>query len=487
MVIPGLNHPKNVDLSGVPGLLFYEERMLFFMFLLKYSRTKIVYVASAGFNEKLFDYYIRLVSTSDEDFAEKKDRLTYISINDSTNDALTRKILKNEKFSDKIKRYISDPKKTVLRCYNPTEVERKLAVKLGVPLFGSKEKFDFVGTKSGGRQIFKLAKTNLLPGYNNIKNFKELAIDMIKLAQKNPKLEKMMIKRNYSSSGKGNCLFFWQKFIDENNTNLKNTSAEVVAKLILKKFDEYCSFQNVNATYPEYKKRFNDSGGIVEAYAEGDIVFSPSTQILITNQKKGVVASTHEQILGGPDKQVYLGCTFPSKASHRKLIIKEGEKIANCLAQKGVVGNFAIDYVVTYDKEMNNPVVYPIEINLRKGGTTHPFRIAFYLTGAKYNHKTGMLQYGNTPVYYLAMEFIESPKYVGLDPMELINIVANSKISFNRNTKKGALVYMPGMIHDYGRFGAICIGQSEENAEMYYKKLLRLVNNYVKSLSNNYS
>jgi hypothetical protein len=65
--------------------------------------------------------------------------------------------------------------------------------------------------------------------------------------------------------------------------------------------------------------------------------------------------------------------------------------------------------------------------------------------------------------------------------MELVDLVHNSCISFNKNTKRGVLVYMPGMVKKYGRFGAICIDHSRKKTELLYKKLLKLVDEYVKN------
>jgi hypothetical protein len=476
VVVPGLNHPKSVDLSGVSGLESYEERMLFFLFLLKYKNTKIVYVVSKGFSQDLIDYYVWQISDAQSDYQEKISRLTIIEIDDDRKISLTQKILENAKNITRIKKAIGDPKTSFLRCYNPTKQERKLALKLGIPLFGSDQKFDFVGTKSGARKVFRLSKANVVPGISDISTFTKLCDSISQLAKKYPETKRMMIKRNYSSSGKGNCIFLLGAMLESEAVDLKKISKDDLTKLIKRNFESFANYQNPNTNYEEYKQRFNITGGIVELYIESENKYSPSTQAIISSNHNYRIVSTHEQILGGEDKQLYLGCEFPSLDSHRKLIIKEGEKIVGWLAKKGIVGNFAIDYVVTYDKDWKNPKVFPIEINLRKGGTTHPFRITYFLTGARYNKNTGLLQCGKVPIYYHSMDFIESEKYKKLTPAELIKAVSGSKISFNKDTKKGVLLFMPGMITEFGRFGAVCIGHSREEAKQYYKKLVKLIN-----------
>jgi hypothetical protein len=270
VVVPGLNHPKSVDLSGVSGLESYEERMLFFLFLLKYKNTKIVYVVSKGFSQDLIDYYVWQISDAQSDYQEKISRLTIIEIDDDRKISLTQKILENAKNITRIKKAIGDPKTSFLRCYNPTKQERKLALKLGIPLFGSDQKFDFVGTKSGARKVFRLSKANVVPGISDISTFTKLCDSISQLAKKYPETKRMMIKRNYSSSGKGNCIFLLGAMLESEAVDLKKISKDDLTKLIKRNFESFANYQNPNTNYEEYKQRFNITGGIVELYIESE-------------------------------------------------------------------------------------------------------------------------------------------------------------------------------------------------------------------------
>ena len=53
--------------------------------------------------------------------------------------------------------------------------------------------------------------------------------------------------------------------------------------------------------------------------------------------------------------------------------------IGRHLAGLGVLGRFAVDFVVVRD-EAGVWTPYAIELNLRKGGTTHPFLTLQFLT-----------------------------------------------------------------------------------------------------------
>jgi hypothetical protein len=58
-----------------------------------------------------------------------------------------------------------------------------------------------------------------------------------------------------------------------------------------------------------------------------------------------------------------------------------------------------------------------IEINLRKGGTTHPFMTLKYLTNGRYDLSTGLFysQQGQEK-YYIASDNLQKDRYQGLMP-----------------------------------------------------------------------
>ncbi len=475
VVVSGSNSDK-FNLSKVKGLNFFEERMLFILLLLKYKNTKIIYVTSENFDVSLFDYYLGLISNKPKEIAEMKSRLAHIEVKQGQYLSLTERIYNSQGALNKIARAITNYKTTVLRCYNPTVIERKLAVKIGIPLFGSAEKFDYVGSKSGGRKVFKLADLNVIPGITNLKNFTELYGAIAKMMRDYPKFKRLVIKLEQSASGRGNCLFSVENFLEDNDVEISvRTDLTKLSALIKKNFQKYCRLEADDLEMERYIREFNRIGGIVEGYIDGKIKYSPSTQLFLSTEGSVSIVSTHEQILGGRDGQKYLGCTFPALDAHRKLIIKEAKKVGDWMVKKGMVGHFSIDFVTVKSVESEIPKIFPIEINLRKGGTTHPFRIAYYLTKSKYNKRDGILYCGKTPIYYMARDVIESEKYKVFSSAELIKTVDKSKISFNKNTKKGVLIYMPGMISEYGRFGALAVGHTKEEAESYFKRMIKAV------------
>ena len=108
-------------------------------------------------------------------------------------------------------------------------------------------------------------------------------------------------------------------------------------------------------------------GGVVEERITGEEFRSPSVQLRITPLGEVELLSTHDQLLGGAGGQSYLGCRFPADTDYAAMITHDAMKVGLRLAKEGVLGRFAIDFVVVriakgcWER-------YAIEVNCAKGG-----------------------------------------------------------------------------------------------------------------------
>ena len=147
------------------------------------------------------------------------------------------------------------------------------------------------------------------------------------------------------------------------------------------------SFEARGMTFELYQSKLAAMGGIVEEFIPGAVKQSPSAQFRITPTGAIEAVSTHDQVLGGANGQIFLGCRFPADDAYRLDIQAEGEKAARTLVKKGVLGRFGIDFISVKEGDRWRHVA--IEINLRKGGTTHPFLMLQFLTDGHYDSTVG--------------------------------------------------------------------------------------------------
>ena len=376
IIIPSIT-PDNEILKSITGAVHYEERMLCMLMLLRMPRTRVIYVTSVPIENSIIDYYLHLLPGITSYHARQ--RLTMLSCYDASSRSLTEKIIERPRLVKRIKEQIKFPELTHIASFNVTDHEKKLALALDIPIFGCDPALLHLGTKTGSRNIFKQLNIPLPAGYENLKDEKEIAFALAELKKKNPDLRKAVVKMNDGFSGEGNALFKYE------NLNGANVG---LPELILKQLPLNLKVIAPEMTYKQFMDKFCSLGGIVEEFIEGEIKESPSVQCRVNPLGEPEVISTHDQLLGGEGGQVFLGATFPANSAYHREIAMMGKKIADEMQKLGVLGRFAIDFISV--KQDNGWKHYAIEINLRKGGTTHPFIMLQFLTGGEFDWKKGV-------------------------------------------------------------------------------------------------
>ena len=180
-------------------------------------------------------------------------------------------------------------------------------------------------------------------------------------------------------------------------------------------------------------------------------------------------------MLGGPSGQTYLGCRFPADFAYARAITAEAEKIGRRLAREGVLGRFAVDFVVTRDNGGAwSP--YAIELNLRKGGTTHPFLTLQFLTGGSYDPVTALFTApSGREKHMIATDHFESPLLRGITHDDLFDIVARHEIHFDQARQTGVVFHMMSALSEHGRVGLTAVGDSPKQADAIYARAERIL------------
>jgi hypothetical protein len=216
-------------------------------------------------------------------------------------------------------------------------------------------------------------------------------------------------------------------------------------------------------------------GGVVEIFLEGEIKTSPSVQCVINPNTTIDIVSTHDQLLGGDDGQIFIGAIFPADKAYSVSLAQVGEKIAKALAAKGALGRFAIDFL-SVKQDDDTWKHYAIEINLRKGGTTHPFLMLQFLTNGIYHADTGQfITASGNERFYFASDNVTNEKYKGLTPHDLINIAMYHSLMYDGAAQEGVMFHLVSALSEFGKLGLVCIGSSPERAKEFYDKVLQVL------------
>jgi hypothetical protein len=151
VVVPSMTVDAG-DLTGAK-LQAYEERFLFLLLLLRQPRARLVYVTSQPILPSIVDYYLDLLPAVIPSHARK--RLFLVATLDGSSRPLSQKLLERPRLIRRLRELIVDPERAHLVPYNTTELERDLAVALGIPMYGADPKHFHFGTKTGCRCLFE--------------------------------------------------------------------------------------------------------------------------------------------------------------------------------------------------------------------------------------------------------------------------------------------------------------------------------------------
>jgi len=462
VIVPSLTLDQEI-LAKVNGVVYYEERLLCLLMLLRMPRTHVVFITSTTIDPVIIDYYLHLLPGITGYHA--KQRLTMLSCYDASSRSLTEKILERPRLIERIKKSIPSDHAAHMACFNVTPYERSLAVQLGIPIFGCDPDLLDLGTKSSSRKIFRECGLLLPDGFEDLHTKDDIVNALMELKKQNPAIRKAVVKMNDGFSGEGNGIFSYAG-IDEQTDQKQWIHDELKHKLKIVA-DEL--------NYKTFLQKFQQMGGIVEAFVEGDIKESPSVQCRIDPDGMCRVFSTHDQLLGGEGGQVFLGAYFPAHPSYAVAMAQMGKKVAEALQKRGVLGRFAVDFISV--KENDGWKHYAIEINLRKGGTTHPLLMLQFLTDGKYDAEQGLYYTANGQVrYYFCSDNLKSEKYKGLTPHDLIDIAMVNDLHYDGTSQEGVMFHLIGALSQFGKLGVICVGSSAERSKMYYDKIVAVLN-----------
>jgi hypothetical protein len=109
-----------------------------------------------------------------------------------------------------------------------------------------------------------------------------------------------------------------------------------------------------------------------------------------------------------------------------------------------------------------------------------------YLTDGRYDAKTGefLAPSGQACCYY-ASDNLESERYRGLTPTDLVDIAVTNGLHFHAATGEGVAFHLIGALSEFGKLGVVCIGHTPERADKLYRSTLDILDRESRSLSSN--
>lgn len=434
----------NVPSYSVPGSLLahYADRiqglehryLLAVPMLARIPGCEMVFLCSTTPAPEVVEDYLCLVPAPLRQDCRR--RLHVVTLDDDSLRPLTAKALRRPEVLDRVRRVVGDLP-AFLEPWNVTEDEMRLAAELGIPVNGTPPELRHLGFKSEGRRVFRAAGVPVADGVEDVASIEGVLAALARLRRRHPAGAAAVVKTDDSGAGDGNRVVHLGPGADPERA-VHGLPSWYVADLL--------------------------RGAVVEELVLGERFSSPSAQVDIGPDGAVEVIATHEQVLGGPDGQVYLGCRFPAEAQDATLVGRYARATAQELARRGALGRVGVDFVAVDAPDGGRRVV-ALEINLRKGGTTHPYTALRHLVPGTYDVASARwVSADGTHRFYEATDNLVDPRWRGRPPGEVIEAVRAAGLRFDPRRGTGVVLHMLSCLAVDGRLGVVAIGRTRAEA-----------------------
>ena len=358
VVVPSLTVDMDIPTVKQQG---YEERLLFLLFLLGQTNLRMIYTTSQPVLPEIIDYYLNLLPGVIAANARK--RLFLVSPYDGSSRPLTEKLLERPKLLPHIRDLILDPENAHIIPFNTTDLERQLAIQLGIPMYAADPSCFALGTKSGARLLFTQEGIPHALGVEDLFDEESAVSAIIAMRAQKPGISKLIAKLNEGVGGLGNAV------VDLSGVPAPGAAGERDA--LVERF-RAMQFEDADTLYADYLDKWQAHGGVVEEFILGTEVHSPSVQLRNSPLGEVQILSTHDQLLGGPTGQLFLGALFPANKEYALQITRHAQKIGERLVREGVVGRYAVDFLVTRQVRRRVGTPTPSRLTCAKGARPPP-------------------------------------------------------------------------------------------------------------------
>ena len=203
VIVPSVSLDRAVERTGSLTQA-YEERYLFLLLLLRQPQLRMTYVTSMPVQPTIIEYYLALLAGVIPSHA--RGRLSMISVGDSSPQPLSEKLLARPKLLAAIANSIPDKSLSHLLPYNTTELERDVALALGIPMYGSDPRLEDLGSKTGCRRMFAAAGIRHPLGSEDLHSVDDVVAAVVDMRRERPSMTQVIVKLNEGVSGEGNAL-----------------------------------------------------------------------------------------------------------------------------------------------------------------------------------------------------------------------------------------------------------------------------------------
>ena len=197
-------------------------------------------------------------------------------------------------------------------------------------------------------------------------------------------------------------------------------------------------FEAPDTPFDAYLAKLAERGGIVEERITGVELRSPSVQLRVTPTARSSCCRRTTSCSADPAGRATSAAASRPISATPERSARHGRSSGHAWPARGCWAASPSTSWSSATRQARGRT-YAIELNLRKGGTTHPFLTLQFLTDGRYDADTGLFL---TPTrrekHLVATDHLESPSLRGLSIDDLFDIVARHGLHFDQSRSRSA-------------------------------------------------
>ena len=416
-----------------------EERFLFLLLLLRQPRLRMVYVTSMPIDAG--DRRVLPGAAAGGD-PQPRPRAALARVGRRPQPGpLTEKLLERPRVLADIAALIPDRSRSHLIPYRHDRARAGPRARAGHPHVRRRSEALASGTKTGCRRLFAEAgcATRWGGGPAHDRGGRRRRR---RLRQRRPEGQQAIVKLNEGVSGAGNALV--------DLSGLPAAARRPSARQLPRR-GRTMQLEGRNVAHEAYLAKFAERGGIVEERIVGDEVRSPSVQLRgdARTVRSSCSRRTTSCWAGRAGRATSAAASRPTRATHRHQRGRDEDR--RRLAREGVIGRFAVDFV-SVREPAGAWTAYAIELNLRKGGTTHPFLTLQFLTDGGTTADRAVPHAAGDEKHLVATDHLEALRYVARARRPVRHRRA-ARPPFRQSPSGGVVFHMISCLTEHGRVG----------------------------------
>jgi hypothetical protein len=447
VVLPSLSFPT-AELRKIVGIGYYEERLLFLLLLLRRPQVKVVYLTSMPVEEAVVDYYLSFLP----DPAGARSRLHMLAAGDPAPPLAHGQAAGPARALDRVRELCEGPGGAFVQPFNVTHSEQELSERLGLPLYGPPAALAGLGSKTGSRRVARLAGVPVLDGAEDLRSVEAVEAEARRLQG-----------RARPAGGGGGHQAQRRLLRPGQRRGRPGRPQRLAAGLaggVLRRGGvlELVRGQDRRGRGGRRGAPGRPRHGLPERAAAHPARRARRWSCPPTARSSAAPTARSTWAAGSRRTRPTAARSGPRPSGRPGPGRPRGDRLLRDRLLRG--------------PRRRRERVFLSEINLRVGGTTHPFGMASLVTDGRYDAAGGHLVAGGRAKSYLATDNLKSPALVGRQPQDVIDQVDRLGLGYDHRRRTGATLHLLGALREYGKMGVTCIGDTEEEARRHYREVV---------------